>query len=219
MEKKISKLTIERIALYLRFLDDLKKRGTPVVYSHEIAKNIGVTPATVRHDLFLFGQFGKVAGGYNVEELIGNIKKILGTQTLQKVALLGIGNLGKALLNYPGFVQRGFLITTIFDIDPQKIGQKFSDRECYHIDRLEEIIKKEKIKIAILTVPKEAAFSLAQKLSEIGIKGVLNFAPISLKANFNIPIEDVDLSVGLEKLSYFIKRKEKVKNESLGGEN
>lgn len=208
LKKKIPRNTIARLSLYLRELTRLEQDGKKSISSFELAELTDLTDTQVRKDLSHFGQFGISGTGYEISSLKGAIKNILGKDKILEVILIGVGNLGSALLSYPGFREQGIKIKSAFDIDTRKISQKISNMEILDIEKLQDVIKKEQIKSAILTVP---AFS-AQKITDIlvgsGVRCILNFAPIILKVPEEVIVSNVDLSKELEVFSYFIKSSE-----------
>lgn len=208
LKKKIPRNTITRLSLYLRELTRLDQEGKKSISSSDLAELTDLTDTQVRKDLSYFGQFGISGTGYEVHPLKEAIKNILGKDRVLEVILVGAGNLGSALLSYPGFRGQGFVIKAAFDIDTRKINQKTSEIDIYDIEKAHDFIKKEKIKIAILAVPAFSAQKITDMLVHSGIKCILNFAPIVLKANEDILVSNVDLSRELEMLSYFIKSNE-----------
>ncbi len=203
-EINIPKTTINRLSLYLKCFIELSESKINFISSSELANFIGLNPAQVRKDLSYFGKFGRRGLGYNVEILRHKISEILGTQKLWKVAIIGIGNLGRALLTYAGFKDRGFKIVAGFDNAPDKIGWEIDGIKIYSIEELEKIIKKEKIELIILTTPKSAVQEIINRLKNINVKGILNFAGKYLLADEKLKIRNVDISLELEQLTFFI---------------
>jgi len=201
--------SIKRLSLYLRNLKYLAKEGIEQVSSNELAQDIYVSAAQVRKDLSYFGDFGIRGLGYNVKSLISEIKSILGLYREWKVALIGVGRLGSSLLNYPGFKEFGFRISVVFDNDPKKIGKTFKGIRIEDFSKIEKIIREEKIRVAIITVPASAAQQVADKLVKAGIEAVLNFSPRYLNISENVKVKTVDIAVELESLSYYLMHKEK----------
>ncbi|WP_213996596.1 redox-sensing transcriptional repressor Rex [Tepidanaerobacter syntrophicus] len=201
---KIPDATIGRLSLYSRYLIEAYEKGVTTVSSKSIADATGVTPAQVRKDLAYFGEFGTRGVGYNSKELYMHIMKILGLDKRWPVAIIGAGNLGRALSQYKGFHERGFDISCIFDNDPKKIGKKLSNINIYHLDVLEEKVKEFKIELGIIAVPAQAAQEVADKLVKAGIRGIMNFAPINITVPDNIVLRRVDLSAQLEYLTYYL---------------
>lgn len=203
----IPKTTVNRLSLYLKCFIELSESKINFISSDELARLVGLNSAQVRKDLSYFGKFGRRGLGYNVEILRQKISEILGTHKLWKVAIIGIGNLGRALLTYSGFKERGFKIIAGFDNAPDKIGWEIDGINIYSVDELEKIIKKEKIEIIILTTPKTAVQEIISRLKNTNIKGILNFAGKYLVAEKDIKIRNVDISLELEQLTFFITNK------------
>jgi len=199
---KIPEATVGRLSVYSRFLCQISKKGIITISSVDIAQGVGVSPAQVRKDLAYFGEFGTRGVGYNVKDLYNNILKILGLNKRWKAVLVGTGNLGTALCTYDGFKERGFDIVGIFDNDPQKIGSKMNDLEIMPVEALPEVIKKNQVKIGIITVPSEYAQDIANLLIENNVTTLLNFAPRLLAVPRDVIVRNVDLSVNLEILTF-----------------
>ena len=193
---------VRRLSLYLRQLEAFKKKDRRTVSSKQLGESLRLTDAQVRKDLAYFGQFGHPGIGYRVDDLIAQVKKILGTDKVWPVMLVGAGNLGRALLSYQGFQAKGFRLAAVFDNDPKKIGQKHGGFAIQPLNELPETIRKQGIRLAILAVPAEAAQELADRLVEAGIRGLLNFAPTSITVPANVALNAVDLAVQLEQLSF-----------------
>ena len=201
---KIPSATIGRLSMYSRYLKDADNKGIVTVSSRNIAEATGVTPAQVRKDLAYFGEFGTRGVGYNSRELYNYIMKILGLDRSWPVAVIGAGNLGRALCHYKGFAERGFNICCVFDNDPNKIGEKLSNIPIYSLDLLKEKINTNNIKLAIVAVPATSAQEVIEELVEAGIKGIVNFAPVNVKVKDNIILRRVDLAAQLEYLTYYM---------------
>lgn len=199
---KIPSATIGRLSIYSRYLKDADNKGIVTVSSQNIAKATGVTPAQVRKDLAYFGEFGTRGVGYNSRELYSYIMKILGLDRSWPVAVIGAGNLGRALCHYKGFAERGFNICCVFDNDPNKIGEKFADVEVFPMSALEEKVKVHNIKLGIIAVPASSAQEAADNMIKARINGIINFAPINVIVNENILLRRVDLAAQLEYLTY-----------------
>lgn len=211
---KIPDATIKRLSMYSRFLKDADNKGITTVSSQQIADATGVTPAQVRKDLAYFGEFGTRGVGYNAKELYTYTMKILGLDRRWPVAIVGAGNLGRALSHYKGFYRRGFDIKYIFDKDPEKIGKKIGSRDLkiFSIDDLEEKIKECNIKLAIIAVPTEAAQQVADRLVKAGVRGIINFAPININVKENIILRRVDLASHLEYLTFHLEGSDETRN-------
>lgn len=201
---KIPEATIKRLSVYSRYLSKVKNQGKVQTSSNEIAMGAGVNPAQVRKDLSFFGEFGTRGVGYNVEELNGDILKILGLNKEWSVALVGAGHLGHALISHRGFLERGFHFTSIFDTDPQKIGTKVNNIEVMPLERLEEVVAQNQTKIGIITAPAEEAQDIADLLVKAGVRAILNFAPGNVNVPPTVSLRNVDLAVNLEVLTYHI---------------
>ena len=201
---KIPDATIGRLSQYSRFLKEADENGIVTVSSQNIAKATGVTPAQVRKDLAYFGEFGTRGVGYNSRELYSYIMKILGLDKKWSVAIMGAGNLGRALSQYRGFTERGFEIRCIFDTDPNKAGKRISNVDIFHLDLLYEKIKEYKIDIGMIAVPASVAQDVAEKLVSAGIKGIINFAPINISVKEKVILRKVDLAAQLEYLTYYL---------------
>ncbi|MCM8766156.1 MAG: redox-sensing transcriptional repressor Rex [Candidatus Omnitrophica bacterium] len=203
----IPKITIYRLSLYLRFLERIEEEGRQYISSCELSKKIGISDAQIRRDLSYFGKFGKSRLGYSIKALEKNIRKILGIDNrIWKVALIGAGNLGRALFSYKGFRKRGFLIKGVFDADPRKIGKDLKGIKIEDVKDLLKISKRKKFDIAIIAVPGENAQEVAQKIVKAGIKAILNFAPVRLKIPKRNILRNVDLSMELENLSFHLSK-------------
>lgn len=202
--EKIPAVVIPRLSLYYRVL--LDSRRPDFISSEEIAELSGFTAAQVRKDLAYFGQFGTPSKGYPVEELRQAIVKILGTDKEWNVALVGVGNLGSALLSYKGFGRLGFKIRCAFDNDLRKIGKNLEGITVQDISELASALKKENIRIAIMTVPAEAAQAVVDVLVKAGVGAILNFAPVRVASPIGVEVLNIDLSIELEKLAYFLSR-------------
>jgi len=201
-KKKISLQTVERLSIYRRIFEELHNDGIDHIYSHQLARMVGVTPAQLRRDLASFGSFGNISKGYNVYQMILTISKLLGTDTIQAVAVIGVGNLGRALLSYRGFEERGFHIAAVFDLDREKVGRVFAGRRCYHVDELEKVIPELKPTIAILACGPQGVQGIADRLAKLGVRAILNFVPKKIQPQGDIFVEEVDISAKLEKLSF-----------------
>jgi redox-sensing transcriptional repressor len=201
----IPRKSIYRLSIYQRCLYRLKETGTETVSSEALSKAAGVKPTQLRKDLTYFGQFGTRGLGYNVEQLSKTISEVLGHNKLQPVILVGVGNLGSALLRYGGFKKEGFEITAAFDLAPNASRAAELRVPLLSTDELKAYVKVNQVKMAILTVPATAAQSAANELVDAGIQAILNFSPTVLEVPESIVVNSVDLAVELENLSYFIR--------------
>ena len=201
---EIPRKTIYRLSVYLRCLQRLKANDIRTVSSESLAKVAGVKPTQLRKDLTYFGQFGTRGLGYDVAQLVKMITDLLGTSSLQPVVLVGIGNLGTALLSYRGFQEEGFEIAAAFDADARRFRERKLPVAVHGMEALAEIIRTQHVKMAIITVPAVAAQEVANTLVQAGITGILNFAPIVLVVPEDVMVSNVNLAMELENLSYFI---------------
>jgi redox-sensing transcriptional repressor len=192
------------LSLYLRRLEGLLRDGTTRVSSSMLGEALGVTDAQVRKDLTCLGSLGQPGIGYAAPELIGAIRRALGIDREWAVALVGVGNLARALLRYHGFVQRGFRIVALFDADPAKIGQMLEDLEIHAPERIAEVVAATGAELGVLSVPAASAQSVAEALAGAGIRGLLNFAPSVLRLPATVSVVNVDLTVQLEQLAFLV---------------
>ncbi|MCM8822964.1 MAG: redox-sensing transcriptional repressor Rex [Candidatus Omnitrophica bacterium] len=203
---RIPQETIRRLALYLRSLRKLSQQNLTIVSSSQITNHLNVTSDQFRKDLSYFGSLGKPGVGYRVDELIEHLEKILGVDSERRIILAGVGKLGSALLAYPGFLNFNFRIVAAFDNDPVKIGKKREGIRIEDISRMREVVSRFGVRLAILAVPAESAQSVAEKLVECGIRGILNFAPVNLDLSQKVYVLDVDMGTELMALTYFSRR-------------
>ena len=199
----IPRKTIYRLSIYLRCLARLRENGIGTVSSEALSKVAGVKSTQLRKDLACFGTFGTRGLGYDVAELSEKIADELGTSRLQPVILVGAGHLGLALLSYRGFEKEGFEIVAAFDAEPGRKRDKETKQPIYGMDELPSFVKKQNVKMALLTVPAAAAQEVANRLVQAGISGVLNFSPIVLSVPEKVMVNNVNLAIELENLSYF----------------
>jgi redox-sensing transcriptional repressor len=200
--RKIAESTVRRLSLYLRFLEEFEEQGIATVSSDALALRGGTTSAQVRKDLSFFGSFGKRGLGYAVPELAGRLREILGLGRDYRVVLLGAGKIGSALVQYRGFQKRGFEIVGIFDVDPAKIGKRWNGLTVSDIAQLEAQLTGQSIDIGVLVTPADVAQELADRLVKLGIKAILNFAPVQLSVPEDVSVKNVNLALELEALSY-----------------
>jgi len=208
MEKpKIPYNCIRRVSVYVRELERLDAKGRSFISSSQLGDLLGYKPSQIRKDLSFFGQFGEIGHGYNIKRLKNKLLNILGIQKkFYKVAVVGVGNLGSALLNYPGFRKHGFRIVEAFDQDSKKINTTKGGISIKSVSKLPQLVKSKKIDIGIITVPVSAAQKIADLLVASGIKAIFNFAPINLELPKKIILKDIDLNIELESLAYYLKK-------------
>jgi redox-sensing transcriptional repressor len=193
---------VRRISLYLRQLETSRRNNLETISSKQLGESLGLTDAQVRKDLGYFGQFGHPGVGYRVEELIGKLRQILGTDKTWSVLLVGVGNLGRALCAYGGFEAKGFRLSAVFDNDAAKVGKKQAGFPIQPLTELAATIREKAIRVAMLAVPVEAAQAVADQLVSAGIRGILNFAPTPLNVPERVAVNTVDLAVQLEQISF-----------------
>jgi len=201
-ELSVPKAVVGRLSLYLRELQHLLQDGSETTSSTQLGLLLGFSDAQVRKDLAYFGQFGYPGIGYRCEELIPEIKRILGTDKTWRVALVGIGNLGRALLRYRGFANQGFVICAAFDVDAGKIGRQIEGVPVYDLADAADVIRQQEIRLASIAVPAGAAQEVATALADAGIDGILNFAPVAITLPPHVARVEVDLAIELEQLSF-----------------
>ena len=205
MANQIPRIIIGRLPLYLRALNRLKNDGYDYASSRELGRLLDISAAQIRKDLSHFGELGKRGKGYEIDFLVQKLNQILNTDNIWKMIILGAGDLGSGLARYRGFIDRGFQVSAIFDIDPTKIGKEIGDLEVKHVIEMKEYVRENDIQIAVLAIPAEFANDVIDDLVDAGITAILNYAPIYLKAPDGVQIEHIDPSVHLQKLSYYLK--------------
>jgi len=200
---KIPGPTIERLALYSRPLEDLLERETPVISSEKLADLIGVNPAQVRKDLAYFGEFGVRGVGYNVADLLHAIRKILATDREWTLGIVGMGHLGRALVENENFRKRGYKFVAAFDLDPAVLGERLPcGLTILPANRIREVVRDLRIEIGLITTPEHEAQRVAELLMDAEVKAILNFAPIQVRAPACCVVENVDFTVKFENLAY-----------------
>ncbi len=205
MSKKVSVEVVKRLPRYYRYLRDLADNGINRVSSQALGKKMNITASQIRQDLNCFGGFGQQGYGYNVEALYNAIGEILGLHNGHKIIIVGAGHLGQALINFNSFEKRGFKIIGVFDVKKELIGQTLAGHKVMHMDVLGDFIKRENPDIAVLSVPKNAANSVAQQLVSNGIKGLMNFCYVDIDVPEDVCVENIHLSDTLMTLSYRLK--------------
>jgi redox-sensing transcriptional repressor len=204
--KNLPHKTVERLSQYRRTLLMILSKEKTHVFSHEIAQMLHITPVQVRRDLMLIGYSGNLRKGYDIKELIELIGRIIDAEKGQRVAVIGLGNLGKAFISYFKGKRSKLTIIAAFDINPEKINRVFDGVPCYHINSMPEVIKKNNITIGIVTVPTEQAPEIAETLVLAGIKGILNYTPKPLNVPPYVYLEEYDMITSLEKVAFFAKK-------------
>lgn len=201
---KIPEMTVRRLSIYSRCLAQLEEDGVKTVSSQEFAERFHLNSAQVRKDLAYFGEFGIRGIGYYVGNLRVELQRILGLDRAWRVALVGFGNLGSALFHYRGFGHQGFRIAAIVDDDPAKAGRVVDGLTILPLGELPRAVKTHGIQIGIIAVPAEAAQVVADRLVAAGLRGILNFAPVRLRVPREVRLQNVDLSIELENLSFHL---------------
>ncbi len=203
-----SERTIGRLSLYRRLLHNLRGEGVTHVYSHELAAAASVSAAQVRRDLMVLGYSGSAARGYEVERLVECVGAVLDAPEGQKLALVGVGHLGRALLHYFAGRRPKLSIAAAFDVDPHKVDRLYHGVRSHPLERLEEIVAAEGISLAILAAPADVAQDLAERLQRAGVVGILNLAPIPLKLGPAVFVEQLDITMSVEKVAYFARQQQ-----------
>ncbi len=206
--RKISESAVHRLSLYLRILEDLESEQRETVSSEEMSGRSATTAAQVRKDLSLFGSFGKRGWGYDVADLAGRLRKILGLDRQWRVALVGAGRIGSALVEYGGFGERGYDVVAIFDSDASKVGEKWGGLRVRDIGEFEEVASEQSVEIVILAIPVEAVPSVMEHVDRAGVRGILNFAPTKLKVPEGVAVKDVNMVMELEALSFALSQED-----------
>ena len=204
MSKPIPDIVVGRLPIYLRELSFLAAEGVPVTSSHELGKRLGISAAQIRKDLSHFGEFGKQGTGYKVSYLQEQLRRILKVDHEWPVALVGVGDLGRALAHYAGFVNRGFRIVALFDDDPAKIGQRIGDLEILSTDRLAEVVRERGIYVAMISVPAPSAQKVADACLAAGIRAILNYAPITLNVPDGVFVQHIDPVTHLQRMTHYL---------------
>src|SRR5512143_3347086 len=197
--------TVERLSEYRRTLLACLSENRNFIFSHDLAARLHLTAVQVRRDLMLIGYSSVRRKGYDVKELIDTISKIIDSEAGMNVAIIGIGNLGRAVAGYFKGKRSKLNLVASFDIDPQKINKVISGVKCYHYNDLQSIIKELKIRIAILTVPADSAREITEEVVRYGIRGILNFTTIPLNVPADVYLEEYDMITSIEKVAYFVK--------------
>jgi redox-sensing transcriptional repressor len=205
MEKEdIPDIIIGRLPIYLRALRYLQDEGQLTTSSQELGAGVGISAAQIRKDLSQFGEFGKQGTGYDITFLIEQLRKILKVERVWDVAVVGMGDMGHALSRYQGFSHRGFRVALVFDNDPAKIGGQVGHFVVRDMKELVDVVQKSGIKLAMLCVPASAAQDVTNLLVEAGIKAILNYAPINLNVPAGVQVQNLDPSIGLQRMTYYL---------------
>jgi redox-sensing transcriptional repressor len=203
-DKQIPDIVVGRLPLYLRSLQRMVREGRTLTSSQELGERLGISAAQIRKDLSQFGEFGKQGTGYQVAYLVEQLQKILNVDHEWEIAVVGAGDIGNAVVRYKGFLNRGFKVCMIFDVDPQKIGSQIGEFVVLDYANLVETIRAARIKIAMITVPANQAQEVANRLVEAGVKAILNYAPISINVPEGVRIQYIDPSIHLQRMTYYM---------------
>jgi len=203
-DRDIPDIVVGRLPRYLQALEHMQLSGAQTTSSQELGEIVGVSAAQIRKDLSQYGEFGKQGKGYSVSYLVHQLQQILKVDRVWPLALVGAGNLGHAIANYPGFGQHGFRVTLIFDNDPAHIGARIGPLTVQDSAQLVPVLREKKIKIAMLTVPARAAQSVADQLIEAGVRSILNYASITLSVPDHVHVQYIDPIIYLQRMTYYL---------------
>jgi redox-sensing transcriptional repressor len=201
---KIPDIIIGRLPIYLRALQRMSERGMKTTSSQELGEHVGISAAQIRKDISQFGEFGKQGTGYSIPFLMDKLREILKVNRMWDVVIVGMGDIGHALARYPGFANRGFRVTMVFDVDSSKVGQKVDGFTVEDVSRLVECVRSGKIKIAMVTVPAAAAQDVTDKLVQGGVRAILNYAPTSVNVPSNVHVQYIDPATHLQRMTYYL---------------
>jgi redox-sensing transcriptional repressor len=204
---KVPDIIVSRLPVYLRALQYMVANGVTTTSSQDLGAKVGISAAQIRKDLSQFGEFGKQGTGYAIPFLIERLQQILKVETVWDVVLVGMGELGHAILRYQGFENRGFHIVACFDSDPAKIGMQVANFTVEDVKDLVPRLKADGIKMAMLCVPASVAQEVTDRLVEAGVKGILNYAPVSLSVPADVRVQYIDPVIGLQRMAYYLKEK------------
>ncbi|MGA2285751.1 MAG: redox-sensing transcriptional repressor Rex [Dehalococcoidia bacterium] len=201
----VPEVVVDRLPVYARTLAALESRGRQVVSSQELGDELGVTPAQIRKDLSYFGRFGKQGRGYNVQRLAGELRRILGLDQEWQMVLVGVGNLGRAILTYRGFAPEGFKIVAAFDAHSDAIGRSVGGVKVYNVKNLPQFLQDTPADIGIVAVSASAAQDVADTLVAAGVRGILNYAPVALRVPKGTQLKDIEPVLALQSMTYYLK--------------
>ena len=200
----VPEVVVARLPQYVRILTRLLQEGAEVVSSQQLGEKLQVTPAQIRKDLSYFGRFGKQGRGYSVYHLLERLKLILGINSFWNVAVVGVGRLGRAILSYPGFTPDGFNIVAAFDANPDVVGETIAGLTVKALDQMDDEVGSKKISIAIVAVPTEHTQGVVDRLVACGVRGVLNYAPISPQVRDGVRVRNIDPVLSLQSMTYYL---------------
>jgi len=202
---EIPPVVIDRLPVYARALSALERQGREVVSSQELGSRLGVTPAQIRKDLSYFGRFGKQGRGYNVRKLLDELHRILGLDRHWRMALVGVGKLGRAILGYEGFTPQGFRIVEAFDVNPSRVGERISNLTVKDVDDLERVLSENPVDVGVVAVPAEIAQDVIDALIRCGVRAILNYAPIAARVPPGIQVKRIEPVLALQSMTYYLK--------------
>jgi redox-sensing transcriptional repressor len=202
--ENVPDIIVSRLPVYLRALQRLSDNGISTTSSQELGENVGISAAQIRKDLSQFGEFGKQGTGYHIPFLIDRLRQILKVDRSWNVAVVGMGELGRAIVRYQGFANRGFHVMVCFDSEQTKIGKKVGDVTVHDVKDIIKDVREANIKIVMLCVPASAAQEVTNKLVEAGVQGILNYAPVSLSVPANVKVQYIDPAIGLQRITYYL---------------
>jgi redox-sensing transcriptional repressor len=203
-EAPVPEIVVGRLPLYLRALVQMGLEGRQVTSSQELGERLGISSAQIRKDLSQFGEFGKQGTGYNIAFLVEQLKRILKVETIWDVALVGVGDLGRAVAHYAGFLDRGFRIAALFDTDPAKVGTQINNLPIEDTAGMVPAIRQRGLKVAMLAVPARDAQGVADRLVEAGIQAILCYAPTSISVPANVRVQYIDPVVRLQQMTHYL---------------
>ena len=206
MQRQIPEVVVSRLPMYVRALTELHKEAIAIVNSRDLGDRLGIAPAQIRKDLSYFGRFGRRGRGYNVALLLGELSQILGLDRQWRMAVVGVGRLGRAIMDYKGFVPRGFKVVAAFDKERNMVGRKVSGVTVRDMAELEATVKGKKVDIAIVAVPSSEAQEVIDRLVQSGVRSILNYAPISGKVPPGVRLEGIDPVLALQSMTYYLTR-------------
>ena len=197
-------IVVGRLPLYLRALTQMAASGKEITSSQELGERLGISSAQIRKDLSQFGEFGKQGTGYNITYLTDQLRRILKVDRIWDVALVGLGNLGRAIAHYGGFVDRGYRIVTVFDNDPSKIGTQVGPFTVEDSSRLVELVRNRRITVAMLAVPRDSAQDVTDRLVEAGVHAILCYAPTSIQVPKGVHVQYIDPVLHMQRMTYYL---------------
>ena len=201
---KVPDIVIGRLPLYLRTLIKMTAEGKEITSSQELGGRLGISSAQIRKDLSKFGEFGKQGTGYNIAYLTEQLQRILNVDKVWEIVLVGVGDLGRAIANYEGFINHGFRITLVFDNDPNKIGMKVGRYTVQDVQYLTEDVRAQRIRVAMLAVPVAVAQEVTDQLVEAGIRAILCYAPTSINVPEGVRVEYIDPVLHLQHMTHYV---------------